>query len=393
MEKLEQKLFDELNEAREHPSRMRRALQELLPKFSGKLFKWSDGSYARTHEGKAAVEDAIEFLKSQPAVPPIEVLSPGLDAAAADHVKDLGPKGLKGHDGSDNSDPFDRMERHGDVLQRAYLTPFPRPRAQGENIFFGDESVTPKEIVQLLIIDDGIPDRGHRLNVFEMDYNAIGIECGPHKEMGVMCVFEYAQNFLEEDGTCSPAPCPAVPKPGTYTFTVPAGSKRPGEKVTFETPGRVPGVPVKHTLTVPYGVEVNDVELEVTIKEGIKEKTSKTMDELAAEERAKAAKEKEAEEAEKEEEGPKAAKAKAGEGKGKAGKAGAAGKEEEPQAEKAPGGLWEALLKEPLASLLSAEAGEEEGGALAAAAPEELLHAWDDLDAAAAEEEAAPSFL
>jgi uncharacterized protein YkwD len=39
--------------------------------------------------------------------------SEGLNLAAADHCRDLGPKGLFGHFGTDESSPFDRISKYG----------------------------------------------------------------------------------------------------------------------------------------------------------------------------------------------------------------------------------------------------------------------------------------
>ena len=55
-----------------------------------------------TMEGPAAVEESIRFLQTAPSLPPL-ALSEGLCRAAADHLEDIGPKGLATHVGSNNS--------------------------------------------------------------------------------------------------------------------------------------------------------------------------------------------------------------------------------------------------------------------------------------------------
>jgi uncharacterized protein YkwD len=107
-----------------------------------------------------------------------------LSKAARDHVDDTGPKGWMGHYGSDGSEPGDRASRHGEWLGRV-----------GENITYG--GWTPRELVLRLIIDDGIPDRGHRNNLFNPEFRYAGIAFGHHREYGSMCVINYAAGFEE----------------------------------------------------------------------------------------------------------------------------------------------------------------------------------------------------
>ena len=51
----------------------------------------------RTMEGKAAVTDAIEFLKTCPPVDPLK-FSPLLEKAALDHVRDISKNNVSGHE-------------------------------------------------------------------------------------------------------------------------------------------------------------------------------------------------------------------------------------------------------------------------------------------------------
>lgn len=50
---------------------------------------------------------------------------------------------------------------------------------QGENIECGGES--GEEIIMNLMIDDGVPDRGHRKNIFEPNFRLVGVGCSPHR--------------------------------------------------------------------------------------------------------------------------------------------------------------------------------------------------------------------
>ena len=139
----------------------------------------------KTQEGVAAVNEAIEFLKSTAPVPLLRV-SRGLCAAAKVHAEDQGPKGLVSHEGSDKSTPDERMNRFGRWGQ-----------AYGENIEYGN--FTAEEIVMQLIINDGVPERSHRKNIFNPLYGVVGVSFGPHHRYGQMCVIDFAGTYREED--------------------------------------------------------------------------------------------------------------------------------------------------------------------------------------------------
>lgn len=173
----------ELNLARTQPALYASCLQELLGRFQGKDVVFTHGRMVRTHEGPAAVEEAIRFLKSQAPLPPLEA-SAGLTLGARDHARDQGRTGLTGHDGSDGSQPADRVSRHGRWLETV-----------GENIAYGPEN--PRDIVMALIIDDGVPARGHRTNLYRGAFRCVGVAVGAHPRFGTVCVMDLAGGFVE----------------------------------------------------------------------------------------------------------------------------------------------------------------------------------------------------
>jgi hypothetical protein len=136
-----------------------------------------------TMEGVAAVDEAIAAARRARRVPELR-LSPGLSRAARAHAAEIGRAGTVEHDGRDGSEPLQRMERHGRVLGLS-----------GENIGTGWGG--PEVMVLSLFIDDGVGGRGHRVNLLEPDYRAIGVGCAPHRRYGTVCVLDMAAGFRE----------------------------------------------------------------------------------------------------------------------------------------------------------------------------------------------------
>ena len=48
-----------------------------------------------------------------------------------------------------------------------------------------------------MIVDDGVPSRGHRTNVFKPEFNIVGIGSGNHKTYKTSCVLDYASEYTE----------------------------------------------------------------------------------------------------------------------------------------------------------------------------------------------------
>ncbi len=180
----QQDILRELNYARTNPRAYAQEMEAVRQYFQGTTYREPGQPAIRTREGLAAVDEAISYLRSAAAVGPLSY-SAGLEKAAADHVRDIGPKGIASHTGSDGSTPRDRVERYGRWLV-----------AMGENIAFCPLP-SARRIVMQLIIDDGVADRGHRDAIFNPDFRLVGIATGGHKVYGSMCVQEFAGGFRE----------------------------------------------------------------------------------------------------------------------------------------------------------------------------------------------------
>ncbi|UCE07607.1 MAG: CAP domain-containing protein [bacterium] len=181
---LEREVFRELNLARQNPGKYASFLKRLKPYYVGKFIKRPGQPTVMTEEGVSAADEAIHFLRSVKPLAPLRYSS-GLSRAAMDHVRDQGQKGMLGHRGSDGSQPGDRVNRYGTWRWTV-----------GENISYGRERA--RDIVVGLIIDDGVPGRGHRDNVFNSSYRFAGVACGDHKTFGMMCVITFAGEFVEK---------------------------------------------------------------------------------------------------------------------------------------------------------------------------------------------------
>jgi uncharacterized protein YkwD len=171
----------EMNLARQNPALYATYLEELRSHFNGTFLVLPGRTRIYTKEGSGAVDEAIRFLKSaQPQS--AFVLSPGMCKGAADHCAEQA-SGAIGH-----GNPAARISRYGTWGS-----------SWGENIAYGKK--TAREVVMALIIDDGLPARKHRKNIFNSNFNYAGAAFGPHARYRSVCSIDFAGNYAERGQT------------------------------------------------------------------------------------------------------------------------------------------------------------------------------------------------
>lgn len=180
----EKQILDEINFARAKPSEYLKLLLEFRANYKGNQIHFPDGRILVTNEGVAALDDAINFLRSVQPAPPLEIRE-GMIQAARIHATDLVTNNRSGHQGSDGSKPQDRFSRYGTWNNTV-----------GENIVY--DSRNSRSDVILMLIDDGTANRGHRKNLFKGDFGVIGIATGRRPDASALSVITFAGGFNEK---------------------------------------------------------------------------------------------------------------------------------------------------------------------------------------------------
>lgn len=170
----------EMNRARTNPQGYAAYLQQFRRKFRGKNYRVDRHTQVVTSEGLKAVDEAIGFLSRAKPLPPL-AWSAGLSKAVGDLTKEQGETGSTGHNAMSGT-MEERIEHHGRWSGKI-----------GENIGYGPADA--RQMVMQLIIDDGVPDRGHRKNIFNSSFTQAGVACGPHPVFGTMCAMDFATGF------------------------------------------------------------------------------------------------------------------------------------------------------------------------------------------------------
>ena len=170
-------IFNEINLVRGDPKSYIPILEAHKQLFHNNILVRHNQPPIQTYEGAAAFDDAIEFLKTQEAVPALDY-SEHLTEAALDLSNDLGPKGLVSHEDSNGNYVSERIEKYTEWDTACF-----------ECIDLGGRSA--QEVVINLIVDDGVENRVNRYNLFSKYYKYLGVGTGYHKVYGIFSVLVF----------------------------------------------------------------------------------------------------------------------------------------------------------------------------------------------------------
>jgi len=186
---LEKDVILEMNKVRGDPRKYAQMyIKPMIGNYEGMNYRAANGRLFATKEGDAAAKECFEALSASPAAGLLEPVR-GLYYAAKDHALDQGANGTFMHEGTDGSMPKERIWRYG-VPDKTFS-------GWGENIMYGPDNA--RDIVCFLLIDDGVPDRGHRENIMEQKFTQTAAYFGPHPVAKWVCVVTYAVGFRNID--------------------------------------------------------------------------------------------------------------------------------------------------------------------------------------------------
>ena len=173
-----QEVINQVNRVRTNPQAYAAYLERFRPYYSADgLFHAPGRGTLRTHEGVAALEQAIRTLQHASAQEPITA-SDLLAGAGRELINAQQQSGQIGH----GSAPFDRMMHYGVWQNMA-----------GENVAYG--APTAEQVVYNLVVDDGERDRGHLKNILQPGFRVAGVSEGRHPIYGSICVIDFASDF------------------------------------------------------------------------------------------------------------------------------------------------------------------------------------------------------
>jgi hypothetical protein len=179
---IEKNMILAMNLIRYNPSKYAELyVQEAMGYFRGMEFHYPGMQHILiTQEGVLPAKELYEFLK-QTLPKPIIYPSEGLSLAARSHATHQSRNGETGHGGQGGMRA--RIERHGKWSGRI-----------AENITYG--STSSHLAILGLMIDDGVPDRGHRDNMLNDELQVAGVAWASHPRYpGGVYVIKYAGGF------------------------------------------------------------------------------------------------------------------------------------------------------------------------------------------------------
>lgn len=202
---LEAELLEALVEARARPDLVAERVKQRLGWLKGKeMTRPGRDVPLVTKEGKGAVDDALVFLAKQPAQPGFSTEAvEGLELACADHISDIGSVGEASHAGSNGSTFNERQTRYGQWKGKC-----------GECLWYGKTGshLSARDMIDDLIVDDGVATRGHRLCIYDSAYTCAGIGVGRHAVYSNMACIEFAGGYEPDVAAISKRQAAGPPK-------------------------------------------------------------------------------------------------------------------------------------------------------------------------------------
>jgi hypothetical protein len=148
-----------------------------LARANGKLFFetfvqfWVDSTgYVEKRNYLPSLKKDLASVINLPMLQPADDLT----KVAVNHAKAMGKSGKTGHK--------DFNKRMKPLMQKTY-------NLVAENCDYG--RVTALDIVMSLLIDEGVPDLGHRKSMLNPKLNAVGIGIAKHKVYRTNCVMDF----------------------------------------------------------------------------------------------------------------------------------------------------------------------------------------------------------
>jgi hypothetical protein len=187
--RFEEHVLKELNRLRIDPPAFSDEIADTRSRFDGRILRGRDGDEIdiMTNEGVAAVTEAVRVLRRSSAVAPTEP-SDFLARVARTLVQEQSGAGAVGHI-SRGRGPGERSLALGGGR---YLS---------EVITYGHSD--PASVIEQFVVDDGVPDRGHRKKILAGEFRYAGAACGSHRVHRVMCVIILSPT---RDGKAPPPP-------------------------------------------------------------------------------------------------------------------------------------------------------------------------------------------
>ena len=158
-------VLDVLNDVRKNPSKYVSVIQTkyISDLDSSGVLK---SKRLKTHEGLKVFQETQEFLKKAKSMPPLS-LDCGLTAAAYLHSCYMSEKDNLDHTGRGGSDVKKRINEFGKIEGQGVI-------GNAENILF-TFNYDAVDFILNFIVDDGVPNRGHRMNIFRDGVSKVGL--------------------------------------------------------------------------------------------------------------------------------------------------------------------------------------------------------------------------